>query len=139
MKVAVKYLLDTNICIYAMNRSSRSVMQKMLDVGQDALCISSMVAAELAFGVARSDKAYRAKNKSSLQGFMASIEVLPWTHAAMWHFGEHRQRLKLAGQSIGEIDLLIGAQALASDLVVVTNNLREFERIEGLKLENWAL
>ena len=137
MKVAGKYLLDTNICIYAMNRSSRSVMQKMLDAGPDALVISSMVAAELAFGVARSNEAYRAKNKHNLQRFVGSIEVLPWTHAAMWHFGEQRHRLKLAGQPIGEIDLLIGAQALASDLVVVTNNTKEFERIEGLKLENW--
>ena len=138
MKVTAKYLLDTNICIYAMNRSSRGVMQKMLDVGSDALAISSMVAAELAFGVARSNEAYRAKNKQSLQRFIASIEVLPWTHAAMWHFGDQRQRLKLAGQPIAEIDLLIGAQALASDLVVVTNNTKEFERIEGLKLENWV-
>jgi len=138
MKVAVKYLLDANICIYAMNRSSGSVMRKMLDVGSDALCISSMVAAELAFGVARSDAAYRAKNKQNLQRFISSIEVLPWTHAAMWHFGEQRQRLKLSGQPIGEIDLLIGAQALASDLVVVTNNIKEFQRIDGLKLENWV-
>ena len=90
MKVAGKYLLDTNICIYAMNRSSRSVMQKMLDAGPDALVISSMVAAELAFGVARSNEAYRAKNKHNLQRFVGSIEVLPWTHAAMWHFGEQR-------------------------------------------------
>ncbi len=56
----------------------------------------------------------------------------------MWHFGEQRQRLKIAGLPIGEIDLLIGAQALAADLVVVTNNTKEFERIEGLKLENWV-
>ena len=134
----MKYLLDTNICIYAMNRSSRSVMRKMLDAGPDAIAISALVAAELAYGVARSDAAFRDKNKLHLQRFIQSVEVVPWTHEAMWHFGEQRQRLKLSGLPISEIDLLIGAQALAADRVVVTNNLREFQRIEGLKLENWA-
>ena len=138
MKATQRYSLDTNICIYAINGSSRNVMQKMSKVGPDALVISALVAAELAFGVARSDEAHRSKNKQNLQSFISSIEVLPWTHDAMWHFGNQRPRLKVAGQSIGEIDLLIGAQAPASDLVVVTNNTREFERIEGLKLENWA-
>ncbi len=56
----------------------------------------------------------------------------------MWHYGEQRQRLKLSRLPISEIDLLIGAQALATDLVVVTNNVREFQRIEGLTLENWV-
>lgn len=134
----MKFLLDTNICIYAMNRSSRNVMQKMRAAGPESIGISALVAAELAYDVARSDVAHREKNKLHLQRFMHSIEVLPWTHAAMWHFGEQRQRLKLSGQLISEIDLLIGAQALAANLVVVTNNIREFQRIEGLKLENWA-
>ena len=134
----MKFLLDTNICIYAMNRSSRNVMQKMRAAGPEAIGISALVAAELAYGVARSDAAHREKNKLYLQLFMQSIQILPWTHAAMWHFGEQRQRLKLSGQIISEIDLLIGAQALAENMVVVTNNVREFQRIEGLRLENWA-
>ena len=114
------------------------MMQKMLDVGPDRLTISAVVAAELAFGVARSDEAHREKNRLTLQRFINSMEVLPWTHAAMWHFGEQRQRLKMSGKAIGELDLLIAAQALALNLVVVTNNTREFERVQGLKLENWV-
>ena len=127
-----------HICIYAMNRSSRNVMRKMLDVGPDSICISALVAAELAYGVARSDAAYREKNELHLQRFIHNITVVPWTHEAMWHYGEQRQRLKLSRLPISEIDLLIGAQALATDLVVVTNNVREFQRIEGLTLENWV-
>ena len=114
-----RYLLDTNICIYAMNRN-----------------ISSLVLGELAYGVAKSE--HKEKNTAALRRFQAGFTVLPWDETAMWHYGENFHRLKSTGRKIGEVDLLLGCQALGLDMIFVTNNTREFERIEGLKLENWV-
>jgi len=129
------YMLDTNICIYAMN-GHISVLKKFKEHGRELLGISSLVLAELAFGVAKSRRV--AENTDALQRFQAGFRVHAWDVAAIWYYGEHCQRLKSTGRTIGEIDLLLGCQALAMDAIFVTNNTREFERIEGLKLENWV-
>ncbi len=133
----MRYLLDTNICIYAMKQSV-PVLRRMRDAGRDRLFINTLVLAELAFGVARSAEARRAANRALLQRFAAALEVLAWPEAAAWIHGEQRQLLRCAGTPIGDMDLLIAAHALADDLVLVTNNLSEFSRVPGLKLENWA-
>lgn len=133
----MRYLLDTNICIYAMKHHP-GVLRRMQHARLDGLCVSAIVAAELAFGVARSAVAHREKNQDSLKRFLVAIAIRPWPTDAMWLYGAHREALKQAGTPIGELDLLIAAHALAENLVLVTNNTREFERIEGLKLENWA-
>ena len=134
-KLLPLYLLDTNICIYAMNGQT-SVLQKFKAHGKDALAISSLVMAEMAYGVAKSQRI--AENTAALKRFQASFNILPWDAAAMWHYGEHCHLLKSTGRKIGEVDLLLGCQALAMNAVFVTNNTGEFERIEGLKLENWV-
>jgi tRNA(fMet)-specific endonuclease VapC len=102
----MKYLLDTNICIYAINERSDAVVKRLKHEGRENLTTSAVVAA--------------------------------WTEAAIWHYARQRRILKEAGTPIGEMDLLIASHALGDDLTLVTNNTREFERIEGLKLENWA-
>lgn len=131
----MQYLLDTNICIYAINERSPAVVRRFREAGFENLAISSVVAAELAFGVENST---RPESRAQLMLFFQCLQILPWSSSAIWHYGRQRKRLKDAGTPIGELDLLIAAHALAENLVLVTNNTREFERIEGLKLENWA-
>lgn len=133
----MKYLLDTNICVYAMN-GHIPVLRAMRRAGQGALCTSTVVLGELAFGVARSAPSHRERNALHLRLFAKAITVLPWSVEAAMCFGHERARLRRAGTPIGELDLLIGCQALADDLIMVTNNTREFERIAGLKLEDWV-
>ena len=129
------YSLDTNICIYAM-KGQPSVLRKFSQYGKESLAISSLVAAELAFGVENSSRVEQ--NKRTLEQFLHSMNVLVWSEAAIWHYAHHRKVLKEAGTPIGELDLLIASHALGDDLTLVTNNTREFERIGGLKLENWV-
>ena len=132
---APKYLLDTNICIYAMN-GNVGVLKKFRDAGREAMAVSSLAMSEMAFGVAKSQRI--AENTAALKRFHAGLRVLPWDDSAMWIYGEHFFRLQKAGRKIGEVDLLLACQALALNATMVTNNTREFERIEGLKLENWV-
>lgn len=132
---AVKYLLDTNICIYAINERSDSVVRRLKLEGRKNLVISSLVAAELAYGV---ENSARGDAKDQLQLFLSGLQILAWSDTAIWHYARHRKILRQAGTPIGEIDLLIAAHALAEDLTLVTNNTREFERVQGLRLENWA-
>ncbi len=113
-----------------------SVLRKFKEHGQDALAISSLVLAEMAYGVAKSARVEA--NTAALARFQAGMMVLPWDESAMWHFASNYHRLRSTGQPIGEVDLLLGCQALALDAIFVTNNTREFERIDGLKLENWV-
>lgn len=130
------YLLDTNICAYFMSRKYPAVTAKFREHEPGELAISSIVAAELAYGVENSTRIE--SNRRNLEQFLAKMNIVAWDDAALWQFGFHKARLKKAGTKIGELDLLIGCQALAKDAVLVTNNTREFERIEGLKLENWV-
>jgi tRNA(fMet)-specific endonuclease VapC len=130
------YLLDTNICAYFMSRKHPSVTAKFRAHEPSDLVVSSIVAGELAYGVANSTRIE--SNRRALELFLSKMTVLAWDETAIWHFGVHKTRLKKAGTKIGELDLLIGCQALALGAVLVTNNTREFERIEGLKLENWV-
>jgi tRNA(fMet)-specific endonuclease VapC len=112
------------------------VLKKFREHGKDALGISSLVLGEMAYGVAKSERIEA--NRASLQRFQSTMNVVPWDESAMWIYGEQYQRLKRTGRKIGEVDLLLGCQALAMNVIFVTNNTREFERIEGLKLENWV-
>lgn len=129
------YLLDTNMVIY-IQRGVPSVLSRLTELGAQHVVLSSIVAAELAYGVEKS--AYPERNRKVLALFLSEVRVLPWTQDAMWHFARHNHALRKSGQMIGELDLLIACHALALNAVCVTNNTREFERVEGLKLENWV-
>ena len=131
----MRYLLDTNICIYAINNRSDTVVERLKREGRPNLMTSTIVAAELAFGV---EKSSRNETKQQLLLFLSGLQLLSWSESAIWHYARQRRLLKEAGTPIGEMDLLIAAQALGDDLTLVTNNTREFERVQGLKLENWV-
>ena len=130
------YLLDTNICSYFISKRYPSVTNRWRDKDPQSIFISSIVAGELAYGVAHSARIE--SNRKNLDVFLSSMQVLPWSEQAIWQFGFQKSRLRKLGTPVSEIDLLLGCQALALDYVFVTNNTREFERIEGLKLENWV-
>ena len=131
----MRYLLDTNICIYAINQRSDTVVKRLKSEGRVNLTTSALVAAELAFGA---EKSNRSDTKQQLLIFLSGLQILPWSESAIWHYARQRRLLKEAGTPIGEMDLLIACHALGEDLTLVTNNTREFDRIEGLKLENWV-
>ena len=130
------YLLDTNICLYFISKRYPSVTNRWRDKDPQSIFISSIVAGELAYGVAHSARIE--SNRKNLDVFLSSMQVLPWSEQAIWQFGFQKSRLRKLGTPVSEIDLLLGCQALTLDYVFVTNNTREFERIEGLKLENWV-
>ncbi|MEN9559780.1 MAG: hypothetical protein RLZZ502_991, partial [Pseudomonadota bacterium] len=94
-------------------------------------------AAELAYGAANSARIE--SNKKVLELFLNQMQVLPWTQDAIWIYGSEKARLKKLGTPTGELDLMLGSQAIALGYVFVTNNTKHFERIEGLRLENWVL
>lgn len=129
------YMLDTNICIYVINNKPLHVFEKFKQFELGQLAISSITAAELAFGV---EKSGSERNKQALNKFLTPLEVLPYDDQTIWHYAKLRQNLQSTGKTIGSLDMLIAAHALALDMVLVTNNLKEFERVEGLKLENWV-
>jgi tRNA(fMet)-specific endonuclease VapC len=129
------YLLDTNIIIYA-QRGHANVLKRMQEVGRDDIVLSSLVVAELAFGVEKS--LHKEQNRTALRNLLSSFQIQDWNESAAWIYAAHYHRLRAAGTPIGIHDLQIGCHALALDAVCVTNNTREFERIEGLKLENWV-
>jgi tRNA(fMet)-specific endonuclease VapC len=130
------YLLDSNIIIYA-QRGHANVLKRMGDAGPDRIVLSSLVVAELAYGVEKST--HKERNQLALQNLLSTFNVQDWDASAAWLYASHYHRLRTAGTTIGILDLQIGCHALALNAVCVTNNTREFERIEGLTLENWLL
>lgn len=128
-------LLDTNICIYIINARPPEVLARFHRFRLGEIGISSVVAAELAYGVARSGSV---RNRYALEMFLTPLEVLPFDTKAFWAYGELRAKLEQKGQPIGAMDMMIAAHALALDAILVTNNTREFSRVDGLRLENWV-
>ena len=128
-------LLDTNICIYIINQKPPSVLERFKDYSAGEIGVSSIVAAELAFGV---EKTGSTRNKQALELFLAPMTVAPFDAGCVWAYARLRAQLEKIGQAIGSLDTMIAAQALALDLPLVTNNQREFSRVPNLKLENWV-
>jgi tRNA(fMet)-specific endonuclease VapC len=130
----LQYMLDTNICIYVI-KNYPAELRERFNQHADQMCISAMTLSELSFGAAKSSR--RAENLHAIEQFVALLEILPFTAKAAVHFGQLRAELERAGRPVGAYDMLIAAHARAEGLVVVTNNLREFRRIAGLRTENW--
>jgi len=134
----MKYLLDTNIVSYFLRDASPALSQRILDSTPDTLAISIISAGELRYGLSKLPPSRKATELAQhLNALLTAITVLPLPADAAAHYGKTRAQLETAGTPIGSNDLWIAAHALAQNLTLVTNNTREFERVQGLKLENW--
>lgn len=128
------YMLDTNICIYVMKTYPPAVREKFNALAEQ-LCISSITLGELHYGAEKS--ARRAENLVAIEHFVGRLEVLPFADKAAAHYGQVRAELERAGTPCGPHDMQIGGHARSEGLIVVTNNLREFARMPGVRVENW--
>jgi|SRR4051794_22937590 len=131
----LQYMLDTNICIYVI-KNRPAELREQFDRLAEQICISTITLAELYFGVEKSNR--RIQNLQAVEQFVARLEALPFSAEAAAHYGQLRAELERAGEPAGPHDMLIGAHARSAGLIIVTNNLREFERIPGLRVENWV-
>lgn len=134
--MAVRYLLDTNICIYIAKHNPPAVRARFEQISADALAISVITLGELQHGAEKSQS--RDKALAALRQLQSAIQVMPLTTAVGQHHGEIRSGLERAGQPIGNNDLWIAAHARAEGWVLVTNNERGFRRVAGLVVENWV-
>ncbi len=132
----MKYMLDTNICIYIIKKKPASVIVRLQKTRMSEVCISSITLSELEYGVEKSQK--KEQNKIALASFIAPLEVVAYEDLAAAKYGEIRALLEKKGKTIGTLDMLIAAHALSLNLIVVTNNEKEFKRVPDLKVENWA-
>jgi tRNA(fMet)-specific endonuclease VapC len=130
----LQYMLDTNICIHVLKNRPEKLRERFNRLAEQ-LCISTITLAELSYGVEKSSR--RDDNHQAVDQFAARLDVLPFSAVAAIHYGQVRAALEAAGRPIGAHDMLIGAHARSAGMIVVTNNLREFERIPGLRTENW--
>ena len=131
----MKYFLDTNICIAIIKKCPLGVKKKLIRTAVGEVAISSIVLAELWYGIELSQK--KQENQAALHDFLQYINVLDWPERAGREYGRIRAQLKQKGTLIGANDLFIAAHALALDLTLVSDNTREFLRVPDLKLENW--
>jgi tRNA(fMet)-specific endonuclease VapC len=130
------YMLDTNICIYVINKKPISYLQKLETLERNnTLSISSIVLAELQYGVANSY--HQEQNQINLDIFLNKLEIIDFSAKCALYYGELRAKLKKEGVIIGNNNLLIASHAIASRTTLVTNNINEFKRIPNLILENW--
>lgn len=128
-------LLDTNICIYIINAKPPAVLARFKQHRLGDIGVCSVVAAELAFGVAKSGSV---RNLQALEMFLAPLTILPFDVDAVWVYGDLRADLERRGTPIGSLDTMIAAHALSQQALLVTNNTREFAKVPGLQLDNWA-
>ena len=133
--MAVRYLLDSDTCIFVMKRRSPALIRR-LDQRASASAISVVAYGELAFGEVMS--ARRDEAAAHVAALLETLQVLPLPLDAARRYAEIRAQLQRAGQPIGANDLWIAAHALAGNLILVTNNEREFRRVPELRVENWA-
>jgi tRNA(fMet)-specific endonuclease VapC len=129
-------MLDTNICSYILRCRPQKVKEHFDRIGPDSIAISSVVLAELYFGAISHPQAKGLLRQ--IEDFRSRLDVISWDDDAAMHYGEIRACLQKAGKPIGNMDLMIAAHARSLGATLVTNNLREFERVDGLTTENWA-
>ena len=130
----MKYLLDTNICIHFF-RGSFNLADKIEKVGLNNCAISEITLAELVFGAENSK--FPEKNYNLIETFSEQVVILPIL-GAISHYGKQKVKLRKKGKMISDFDLLIGTTAIANNLIMVTENLKEFNRIENIVIENWV-
>ena len=131
----LKYLLDTNMVIYTMKNRPQQVKRRFQQ-HHGRMGISTVTLGELVFGAEHSQQVER--NLADIEALAARLEVLPFDNKAAYHFGQIRATLYRTGRPIGPYDMMIAGHARASGLILITNNVKEFERVPGLLLEDWS-
>jgi len=132
----MRYMLDTNICIYLIKKKPESVLKNLNLHMDEGIAISAITLAELKHGVEASQ--YPEKNAIALNQFLSIVDILPFDDDAAAEYGKICATLRRQGTPIGVMDMLIAAHAKAKGLIIVSNNVKEFARVEGLELKNWA-
>lgn len=132
----MRYMLDTNICIYIIKNKPKKVIMELKRHKPSEICVSAITYAELTYGVEKSMAVE--KNRLALALLFSNIEVLNFDIKAAIHYGKIRAYLEKQGTPIGPLDMMIAAHAMSLGYTVVTNNIKEFERVPDLKLKNWA-
>jgi tRNA(fMet)-specific endonuclease VapC len=132
----MKYMLDTNACIFLIKRKPEAVLRRLEKCLPGEVGISSITLAELHYGVEKSMHVQR--NRDALDGFTLPLEMAPFDEQAAKNYGAVRAALESAGTPIGAMDMLIGAHALSLGVTLITNNTREFKRIKQLKTADWT-
>lgn len=130
------YLLDTNICIYIIKKQPEKVLEKFSTLSLGDVAISSITLAELHYGIMKSSNPK--KNREALDKFLTPLEILDFDYYATMEYGKIRADLEKNGTPIGPLDTLIAAHAKSQQLILVTNNEKEFRRISDFKIENWV-
>lgn len=132
----MKFLLDTNICIYIIKQRPAKVLKRFTRHSPGDILISSITIAELRYGAEKS--LHVQQNHDALSGFIVPLEIVDFDEKAAVEYGKVRAMLEQKGEPIGSMDMLIGSQALSLGVTLATNNTKEFKRIRGLKVENWT-
>ena len=132
----MRFMLDTNTCVDLIRQRDDRILRRMQKLSPEDLCVSSITLSELEYGAAKS--ADPGRNRLALAKFMTPLTVVPYDDAVAPVYGRVRAQLERAGTPIGPLDTMIAAHALSLGLTVVTINEREFRRVSGLKVENWA-
>lgn len=132
----MRYMLDTNICIFVIKHKPETVFQKLQNTNPEDVCISSVTYAELVHGVEKS--AAVEKNRLALSMLLANMEILDFDVDAADCYGKIRAVLEKKGTPIGPLDMMIAAHAQSLGYTVVTNNVKEFSRVSALRIENWV-
>ena len=130
------FLIDTNICIYFIKKKPPEVVAKIKSYQPYQIKVSAITVAELEYGVSKSKSVE--KNRNVLLKFLSSFEILPFDDQDAEIYGRIRAYLEREGKVIGPLDMQIAAQAVCKDLILVTNNVKEFERVPNLSVENWT-
>ena len=130
------YMLDTNICIFAIKKRPEKVLAQLQTHKPSEICISSITYAELCHGVEKSQA--KTRNRLALTLFLSAINIMPFDELAAYEYGKVRSALELNGTPIGPLDTQIAAHAKSLNMTLVTNNTREFKRVEGLIIEDWV-
>ena len=132
----MRYMLDTNICIYLIKKKPAGVIQRLKSLRISDVSLSSITLAELEYGVEKSQRPDQ--NRWALPEFLSPLDILSFDDDAAQRYGAIRSRLEKSGNVIGSMDILIAAHALSLGAVLVTNNAAEFRRVEELTVENWV-
>lgn len=132
----MKKMLDTNICIYIIKNKPQSVLEELKKCNVGDILLSSITVSELIYGAYKSQ--FVEKNLKAIEHFLVPFDIAEYDYKSALEYGKLRASLEKKGQPIGSLDMLIAAHALSLDVTLVTNNTKEFERVESLKLENWV-